>query len=215
MTLKSRNGILATFTPEMLYELSVENGVKLTYNEWSRDIGSILSIPIEYCKLADDEAAAVQEQLQVQVRCDITNLNYKEAIDFQLVIIAVNPGLFLVEPATQKVDSEVGIITKSDVINSHLAPQIDYNLAKDLYGADLTGDIKAFGQKLGMLAQKAAPYVKKGVELGVKYGPQVAQAAMTYGPALASLVGLGEDEEDYMGDGRRRKRARKPLKRRY
>lgn len=215
LTLKSRNGILATFTPEMLYELSVENGVKLTYNEWSRDIGSVVSIPIEYCKLADDEAAAVQEQIQIQVRTDVTNLNYKDAIDFQLLIIPCNPGVFLVDAKTQKVDSEVGLVTKEDVINSNLAPVIDFNLARDLYGADLIGDIKSFGHKLGIFAQQAAPYVKKGLELGAKYGPQVAKAAITYGPELASLIGLGEGDDDYMGDGRRRRKSRKPLKRRY
>lgn len=208
ITLKSKNGIIASANPQQLYLLSIEHGgLRLSWNQWSRDVGSVLVVPIEYCSLDDLEAAAVQEQLQVQIRADITNLNLTKIINFEFVIVVVNPGILNIEPATQSINTQLGIVTKNDVLNSATAPYVDYHILRELYGGDLTSDIKMFGQKLSEFAAKVAPYAKKAVEYGVKYGPQVAQAvktAATYAPELAALVGLGE-----MEGGKRRRRKRR------
>lgn len=209
ITLKSKNGIIASANPQQLYELSLQQGLKLSWSQWSRDVGSVMIVPIEYCSLDDTEAAAVQEQLQLQIRADITNLNLKKLINFEFVIIIANPGLYNIEPATQAINTNLGIVTKSDVLNASLSPHVDYHLIREMYGGDLTSDIKAFGQKLSAFANKAAPYVKRGTELAVKYGPQVVNAvknAATYAPELAALVGLGGDME---GGKRRKRRARR------
>mgnify|MGYP000408514779 CR=1 FL=1 len=212
ITLRSKNGIVATFSPQNLWSLATEHGgVRLSWTEWCRDVGSVVVVPIEYCQMDDNEAAALQMQLQVQVRCDITNLNLAKAVDMELIIIAVNPGILNIEPSTQAVNTQLGLVTASDILNSSLSPHIDYHLMRELYGGDFASDLKTFGQKISMFAQQARPYVQKGVQLAKEYGPGIAKAAVQYGPALASLVGLGEEEE--MG-GRLRKR-RKVARRRY
>jgi len=209
ITMRSKNGLIASASIQQLYQICADAGLRLSYTQFSRDVGSILVIDIELLALDDDAAAGVMEQIQIQVQADITNLNLINDINFQFIIVACNPGIMNIDQATQTCSTQVGIISKNDVINSSLSPTVDYHLVEELYGGDFGSKLKTFGSKVSSFVDKASPYVKK-------YGPQIAEAAIKYGPELAALIGLGDEGGDMDGGRRRRKApAKRKLKHRY
>ena len=46
ITCMNKTGILAGFTPQQLYNISVENGINMSWGQWSRRVGSILCLNI-------------------------------------------------------------------------------------------------------------------------------------------------------------------------
>lgn len=213
ITFSNRNSILGSSDPRQLYEIAVKNGLKnCSWTAWSRDQGSILIIdPVEDLGLNDDQSSGLLDQIQLQVRVDVKNINMTTNIPFQLYIVVINPGVFTIDTSNQSAVSQIGVISKSDIINSALLPVADYHAMKSIYGGDFVSNVRDAGKKLISFGKSALPYVQKGIDLAKRYGPAVlsgAEKAVALAPEALALVGLGEMD----GSGRRRKRK---LKNRY
>jgi len=213
ITLKSKNGLIASANVQQLYEVCIENGLRLSFSQFTRDVGSVLVIDLNLLAMDDDSSPGVAEQIQIQVKVDVTNLNLKKDLVFQLIVTACNPGIFAIDQSNQTCTTQVGIVSKNDVINSSMSPIVDYHLLREIYGGDLTGKLASFGNKFSSFATKAKPYISKAYQLAKEYGPDIAKGVVKYAPLV--LAGLGEEEgEQYLQDGGRLRRKRKAPSRR-
>ncbi len=219
-----------------LWALSRDNGSNIDWPSWyMKGCGSVLVIdPIRNFGSIDTEAAGVMCNKQFQVKITYTNINPVDvSVDYEAVIVLVKNGTFTITEGPSAI-KQLGVITQQDVLDSKQLPNFSYKEVHNMYGGDLYSNLKNFSKSAYSFAKRAAPHVKKAIELGIKYGPQVANAVKTvaeFAPEALALVGLGEGEgmyaggNIYAGDGRGRKtamqqkmakvRAAKTLRQRY
>lgn len=203
----NKAGLLAGATEEQLYTISVKNGLRnVSFTQWKEQLGSLIIInPVVDLSLSPDISSGVQAQTQLIVQYTLTNINQTKNIDFEFNIVIVQPGVYNVDAGSATAYINKDIVTRSDVMNAATLNLVDYNIAKNFIGGDFMGRLQQFGRNVYDVAKRVSPYVRQGVNLAQKALPYV-EKAIEYAPAALSLVGLGED--DYMGEGRRRKKKR-------
>lgn len=201
----NKAGLLAGATEEQLYTISVKNGLRnVSFTQWKEQLGSLIIInPVVDLSLSPDISSGVQAQTQLIVQYTLTNINQTKNIDFEFNIVIVQPGVYNVDCGSATAYINKDIVTRSDVMSASTLNLVDYNIAKNFIGGDFMGRLQQFGRNVYDVAKKVSPYVRQGVNIAQKALPYV-EKAIEYAPAALSLVGLGEDE--YMGEGRRKKR---------
>lgn len=204
----NRNGVLASANQRQLFDLAVKNGCQLSWAAWSglgmsrpvlasagfgttaeqyAGTGSILALdPIDLGLDALD-APGKLAQLMIQMQVNVRNVS-SNPITPSLYIVVVSQGLFSIYQG--QASSLIGVLTSEDILECHRQTArelITYADVRRLNGGNFLSNIK---DKLVNLWHKARPIVEKGVELAKKYGPVV-----------APLLGLGEEEAMMYADG--------------
>ncbi len=87
----------------------------------------------------------------------------------------MNEGTFNIMNNTSL--SQIGVVSKLDVLNAQSSPMVDYKAIKNIYGGDFFNDIRNFGNTVWSGVKSAVPFVKN---------------VMQVGKDLLPLVGLGE-----------------------
>lgn len=206
----NRNSLLGSATSVDLFNISVHNGVRLTWEEWSRYVGSILCINPAFDLGEEDQSISngLLENIQLQVNIDFTNLNLSEAITFSFYIICVNEGTFTIDTTNNSARQQIGVISRQEILDAALLDKIDYNHAINMWGGDLVSSVKSGLKHIQSFAKSAAPYAKKAIQWGVKYGPKIIEGI----EGIESLASVAA------GDGihpPRRHSRRRALKDRY
>ncbi len=196
---KNRNSILGSASPYDLYNISVHNGVKLTWPEYSQFVGSIVCVNpnVDFGEEDMSVSNGLLENIQLQVNVDFQNINLSQAIIFSFYIICVNEGTFTVDLSNNSARQQIGVISRQEILDAAYLPKVDYNAALNMWGGDIYSSIKSGVKHIASAAKTVAPYVAKAA-------PYVAKAAK-YVPDALALVGLGEGIRP----------RRRPLKARY
>lgn len=191
LSYKNRDNLLSSGTTQDLYKMNVENGLKMSYQEYYNNVGSIMCIfPSRNIGLAADSAEGQIDNIQLQVQLDITNINQTQDIPVAIYIVVVAEGTFTIEKAGSSAHSNVGILTSEDILNSDKLPLVDYQTANTLYnGGSFMGNVKSASKQLASFAKKYGPDVVNAVK---KYGPDVAKTAAKVAPALLAALGEGQ-----------------------
>ncbi len=194
------SGQLSSATSFDLYQMSVKNGSKQTWEEWqgrTQSIGlstasisyvplcgGVLKIDAEDLALPSNVATGQNVNSQFQYTINITNTSASSKA-VQLVTVFVYEGLLTVDMTNAVVTTQVGVIDTRDVIETRArGAWVPYSKQMDLTGGSWKG-FKRFLGKVFHFAKKAAPYVKGAID-------------------VAKVAGLGmdmEEEDDYAGQG--------------
>ena len=187
------SGLLSSATKQDLWRMSIENGINMSWAEWSglasvqtrtvaagvlpiTTCGSVLCL--EYGKdieLKDDYyAPGSLGNFQLQFNLTVVNNTGAPTSGYQLMVIVQNSGVFSLERGVSS--SYLGILTKSDVLAASREKAIPYSDAIRMVGGGKVGDFfKRVASKLGDAGMAALPALKD----------------MAVG-ALKKKVGLGE-----------------------
>jgi hypothetical protein len=198
----NRNGLLSSANSEQLYQISVKNGLNMSWDEWNRNAGSVLCL--DFAKdigLSSMEAPGLLGTYQMNYRVNISNMNRINAINFDLYTIVVSAGTFTI--SSNRANSQIGVISKQDILDAPDLPLVQYDY--DMDGGNFFSGLKKTGRFLKKAAKKVAPVVRKygpaaADALGI-VSPRASKALKEVGKAvdpLAKLVGLGYDEEQAM-----------------
>jgi len=189
------SGLLASATPQDLWRMSVENGINMSWVEWSgqananpletsqatiQTCGSILCLEFgKDIELKDDYyAPGSLGNFQLQFTVRTLNTSASTIANLQLLTIVQNSGVFSLERGVSS--SYLGVLTKSDVLEASRGVAIPYSDALRMVGGNRVGDFfKSLGSKLGdagkSLAKELLPLAK---DAGVKL--------------LKSKIGMGQ-----------------------
>lgn len=187
--------ILNSASQQDLYDISVENGCRLSWAQWSGTthrsegstdttigtVGSVLNLRMgKDVGLSSKEAPGQLGTYQMYMTVNVTNVNQSRAITPTLYIVAVNEGSLTIVDGN--VIQEIGVLSEKDIMASKDAPIVPFSEVEQIYGGNFLDSIKNFGKK-----------VWQGVK---KYGPGVAKFALENAPKAAPLLmALGEDGE--------------------
>lgn len=205
----NNNLYLNAASQQQLYDLAVKNHCNLSWNQWSgygmHQVGSFTAtkiggigslIALEFgtdLPLGPTEAPGVQGQYNLQCTLNVYNCDPSgahDALKASIYLIIVNEGSFTI-PALGRSVSQLGVLSKQDVLNARQQSGIDYRTVESVNGGDFLSGLKEFGANLLQGLKDAAPYILKGVETAAKIAPL--------------LLAAGEDES--AGEGMMRRRA--------
>lgn len=200
----NRSGLLSNASKQDLYEMSKRNGCNMNWRDWSGEpsyfisggttelisgVGSVLAIEFGTdIGLYEEEAAGINGTFQLQI--DITCTNYSAAaIAPSTYVVTVDEGIFTLE--NNSAYSQIGVLSRSDVLDAKTMKGIDYNDLKYMAGASFW---RNFARKLKHGFRRAldiAPAVIEGVKKVEPYIAQVSEIAKTLG------IGYADAEKIY------------------
>jgi Major capsid protein V20 C-terminal domain/Sputnik virophage major capsid protein 1st domain len=192
----NNSGLLSSATKFDLYQMSKKNGCALNWRDWSGEsspynsgstvsaisgVGSILAIEFGTdIGLRSEEAPGMNGTYQLQLSVNVTNRS-AASITPTLYVVVVNEGVFTIE--NNSAYSQIGVISKTDVINANQQEGINYNDLKYMSGASI---FKNFGRKLSNTLRKISSYTRKGVKVAREIAP-IAKDIYD----IAKLAGMG------------------------
>lgn len=188
----NRVGLFSSASPESLYLMSVNNGCNMSWNQWSKGVGSVICMePGKDIGLDELNAPGVADggQFFLQVTFTFSNPGLASVI-YSPYVVVVNEGTILNEDARSI--PQIGVITKADVLRSEESgvPQVSYQQAETIYGGDFFSSLKSF---IG----KTVPYVSTGLEIAKK----ACGALEKYGP----LIGAGLEDPKQQNNRKRQR----------
>ncbi len=195
----NNNLYLNSASQQQLYELAVRNGVNYSYNQWTAwpkypagsftgapsigGVGSVVCLEFGTDIAIDSpyEAPGINGQYNLQVQANIYNADPSgdhDEVPLSILLIVVNEGSFTI-PSLGRSITQLGVLSKADVLNAKQMAGISYRMVENLHGGDFLSGLKDFASDLWSGIKSAAPYVKSGLETALKFAP---------------LVGLGDDQ---------------------
>jgi hypothetical protein len=203
------SGQLSSATAWDLFQLSVKNGCKLTWEEWQGQTnnlstggaiglcGGVLKIDTEDLAIPDNVASGMNLSSQLAYSINITNTSSVPK-SVQIVTILVYEGLMNISTQDGSMITEIGVINTRDVLETRISgPWVPYSKKLDMVGGSFFDKLKSFGRD-----------VLEGVKSVLPVARDVYRMVRGSGGAMAS----GMDEYDMEGCALAGKMAKKMLK---
>lgn len=206
----NNSGLLSNATKRDLYAMSKKNGCNLNWNEWSGEttyfnsggtvqqinlIGSVLAIEFSTdLAVAVDECSGLNGTFQLQYTITLVNRS-SSSITPTLYTVVSNEGVFTIE--NNSAYSQIGVVSRQDVLNAQKQQGIDYNHLKYMSGASF---FKSLSKGLKKIYKKAVPVVKKATKITKTIAPYIKEIKK-----ISELMGVGYDEAEEIYDQYKRK----------
>jgi hypothetical protein len=141
-----RDGRLASANQQQLYNMSVKNGLKMSWPEFSKYKGSVVAFDFPRdIGLEPVQAPGLMGSFNFQItNATITNLS-NSSKTFALYMVIIDEGLVTLEAG--RCLTQVGVLTPKDILNvdrSSRISQNELNPKSNLYGGDFWGTLKSF-----------------------------------------------------------------------
>lgn len=178
ITFNNISGILSSATEHDLYQISVKNGLKYSWYEWQRKIGSVLAIDFgEDVSLGNpDLASGVLGQFQLMVKGTMENIHPSENISYNVYVVAINEGLMQI--SKEQSIPQTGVLSRRDVLDTYEKPNVNLLDISDPYGGSFRGKVRSLEN-----------FLKSDTAKNI--GRTALKAAKTITPLLGSLMAMG------------------------
>lgn len=167
---EGKSSTFTSATQQDLYRMSVKNGYKGSWAQFSKYTGSVLVINLgSDIGLYPNEAPGLGGTYQLRITVTAVNLNQSQNLNAELNVIACSEGAYSI--FQNRVIAEIGIFSKADVMNAKLDRSLNYNNFKKMapYGGDFFGLLKSLaGPALGLLP--GGPIIRSLTGLGTSGG---------------------------------------------
>lgn len=199
----NNSGLLSNATKFDLFEMSQKNGCNLNWRDWSAEgspynsgqtvtqingVGSVLAVEFGTdIGLGSDEAPGMNGTYQLQMEVTVTNRS-SASITPTLYVVISNEGTFTIQ--NNSAYSQIGVISKQDVLSAQEQSGINYNELKYMAGAAF---FKNFGRKMKNTLRKLASYAKPAIGTARELAP-IAKDLV----ALGKLAGFGYSDVQKM-----------------
>lgn len=192
--------LLSQATTQDLYNISVKNGLDMSYSQFTNHVGAIICIDFgtDLSIPEPDLTAGSSGNFQMQLTCDFVNRHPTESIAPTLYVVVVNEGVMNI--AKGEVSASLGPLSRDDVLSAKQSPDVSYKNSESVWGG-------SFWSKLRDGFSNAVKFVKDNKVVSTALGAfphPGAQAAAQ----LARSVGLGASG----GRARGRPRGRRAIR---
>lgn len=174
VTFNGQSNFLADATQWDLYNLCKANGSNQSWEEFCGytttfsqtgaqnmigTTGSVLCLKFGVdIGLKSSLAPSTSGSFNFQVNnITYTNTHPTDTITYELWYFFINEGTMTIYNNTS--NTNIGVLTELDVLQSTSSPLINYDSVRSLYGGDFFGDIKTFGKNLFSGIERALPVV--------------------------------------------------------
>jgi hypothetical protein len=196
ITFNNLTGILSSATEQDLYNMTVKNGVHLSWPQWQGTVGSgsttatgsILCLDFaENIGLPEDLAPGVSEKFNFQIVNAVFRNCSPNTITPTLNVVFCYDGILTLNGTVAYSISP--LLTSQEVLAAPTFERMAYKEIKDMYGGDFFSGVKR-------VFEKVAPFVR-GIR---QFAAPIAQAAF---PGYAGPIGMASNALQSVGLGGR------------
>lgn len=157
----NNDGLLSGANEYQLYLMSVRSGLKSSWSEWSKYVGSVLCLDFARDITMDSQNVVGKAgTYQIQYTANVTNLS-SAAINYDAHTVIVNDGYISIDDKTITTMTSLGDV--SDLFGSPAVDTVDWEDMEMFYGAGFVDTIKSLGSKAVSVYKKALPGLKKAL----------------------------------------------------
>jgi hypothetical protein len=201
----ARSGLMASCTPQVLYQISRKNGCNLNYTQWLgapvyapgsfnnalrySTIGSVICLDLaQDIGLGSLEADNKNTSANLQINVSISSL-IPGVSAYTIYVIVVSGGIFSIHNGVS--NAQVNVLTSEDILNAKRQPGINIESIKSMGSGDFLSGLKSFWN------EKLSPFLKTTklasnlLSLVPVIGGPLSSAAKKYG--YGDQMGYGDD----------------------
>ena len=189
LTFNNASGYFSKCDEIQLYENSVRNGLKMTYSQYTKFVGSVFSVNfVDQIALSDEDFIGKKGTYQLSGNISLRNPSDR-TINYDLLIVVISNGVLIIDNEQVYQDESIGNLINIDSLR--MVPQVEYEFVDSFYG----GGFKTVLKKVGKAAKKglemAAPHIKEAVK---KYGPSATNLLLSEIPGIGPELGQVSEE---------------------
>lgn len=205
VTWNNNAGLFSSATAPQLWEMSVQNGLTMNYNEWNGSTnplsqsssgvqssltGSIICfMPGKDLNLSDIEAPGMVGQYNLQIQVSFVNIKPSLIVGSveqnnlfpEINVTCIYPGIMTIKD--NQCSAQIGIVSREEALSAPIIYDTDWNELTNLYGGNFFDSLKSFGKKALNAIRTYGPQILKGIE------------------TVAPMIGLGAEQGSAMAAG--------------
>lgn len=160
ITFNNKTGILSNMSQQNLYQLCVENGCNLSWNQFSKYTGSVVALDFSKdLSLDDNLASGIIGNFQLGMNVSITNPksycvapSASRTVNYVLWVVVVNEGVAQIMNGSMS--HQVGVFNRQDVLTAPIDHKITFKKAQHVYGGDIYKAISGIYKKVMPIVDK-------------------------------------------------------------
>jgi hypothetical protein len=200
----ARSGLLASCSPQVLYQNSKKNGCNLNYTQWLGSpvytpqsftsqygtVGSVICInPSTDLGLGSLEADSKNTSANLQINVSVSSL-LPGVSAYTIYICVISNGIFQIHNGVS--NAQINVLTSSDILDAKRQPGINYEMVKSIGSGDFLSGLKSFWN------EHLSPFLKN-----TKLASNLARVIPFVGEPLSKSlrnIGYGDMDIDGCGD---------------
>lgn len=190
---------LANADSIQLYEMSVKNGCKMSWAQWSKFVGSVICIDFSQdISLPDDMFVGMKNaNAQLSVRVEWVNLSDR-TIRYSVYAIPSYVGVFDITAGQAQAIS--GITSLQEYLNAPDVHTLDYVDAHNFYGGSFMSKMRDISRTATRAAVKAAPTIAKYAAplVAPRFAPEIEKGVDLASELVGQLIGSGYSKQQAM-----------------
>jgi hypothetical protein len=150
----NQSGLFSSASPQDLYRISKDNGLNLTWSQFSKYRGSVFCA--EFGKdigLLDSEAPGCQGQYTIQVQMNVKNES-SSAFTGEFYMVVLNEGTFSISENFAR--ASLGNLNQQMVLMAKQSPELHHMTYRQLQGAGFFSGLKNIVNKIARGVQSVA-----------------------------------------------------------
>jgi hypothetical protein len=193
MTLDNQTGLFATATPQQLWEMSYQNGLECTWQQWKQTKGAIFVCDAgrNLSFQREDEGPSMATNKQLQVQMTIKNISLTETIAFTFWVVIMTNGIISISNGSSFITTNVLTpekVAAATASNSILAPRSN-SMYGGAYGAGKIGKFfKKAAKSIGRVAGQAAIGIAQDALGSGRFAPNAAFGRSMYGAGIGGAL---------------------------
>lgn len=209
----NKSAQLASYTPDMLYKMCVQNGYTSSWIQHSYHTGSVICINLaKDLPMEVGEAVGVREEVNLQISATIVNQTGGQ-LDYDGQLVILSDAIFSVGRDGGS-SLTVGPLNMADVLAAGVqgakASEKMFAMDRENFYASGKIDWKSTGRKLVSFGKKYGPTALKAID---KYGPDIIRTGTQL--LTPRLAGVADEALKLLGKGYTGGQAKKYLKGMY
>lgn len=176
----NNNQFLSQASAADLYNISVKNGCNMSFSQFTKYCGSVVCLDFGTdIGLMSDEAPGTIGNYQLSLTGNFRNTRSTTINNATLYCVVVYEGTFNIKDGN--CSHEIGVLSRSDVLNSQRSSAVSYKLSETIYGGDFFKSLKKFFTKAHdfikdnklvskLASQSSIPQIKALGEVANKLG---------------------------------------------
>jgi hypothetical protein len=203
LNFQNQSGLLSSASAQDLYRMSCDNGLEMSWPQYSKFTGSVLCLRFgKDIGLDPLTAPGCTGTFQFQCNVNVTNVS-GATINTDLYIVPMSAGSFTIEQ--NRSIAQIGILSKRDVLDAQSSQLVEYNsISQHAWGGGIFDSIKSFFKsaagKVGDVARRVGSVAPGALEKARMLG-QVARQAGFKVPTNPLGIGLKRRRRRLHGRG--------------
>jgi hypothetical protein len=185
VTFQNQDGLFANASPYDLYQMSLENGLKLSFDQYNQYVGGALCVMFgKDLPLNALSAPGLRGSQNLYLKLTVTNQSSRVIVP-QLNVLVVQEGVMQNDGGS--IHRNIGVLSQEDIYASKSQAPISYKPSKNVFGSGFWDDVGSFFKRIVRPAIGVAEKLVPGQFQPIVQG--VSEVAKSYGLGLGRRRG--------------------------